>query len=94
MKERDEESRLPRFYTIGDKQIGYPPFTEAKAAERQINTWQGYLASKNSWVSLKNLTGYLASKNSWVPLKNLTGYLASKNSWTVSVGALRAPTYT
>ncbi|KAJ1625959.1 hypothetical protein T492DRAFT_843520 [Pavlovales sp. CCMP2436] len=34
MEERDEGGRLPRFYKIGDKQIGYLPFTEAKAGER------------------------------------------------------------
>ncbi|KAJ1616825.1 hypothetical protein T492DRAFT_850542 [Pavlovales sp. CCMP2436] len=37
MKERDEaeeRGRLPLFYTIGAKQIGYLPFTEVKASER------------------------------------------------------------
>ncbi|KAJ1623253.1 hypothetical protein T492DRAFT_883886 [Pavlovales sp. CCMP2436] len=34
MEERDEGDRLPRIYTIGDKQIGYLSFTEVKAAER------------------------------------------------------------
>ncbi|KAJ1619612.1 hypothetical protein T492DRAFT_890067 [Pavlovales sp. CCMP2436] len=37
MEERDEAKkggRLPLFYTIGDKQIEYMPFTEATAIER------------------------------------------------------------
>ncbi|KAJ1636724.1 hypothetical protein T492DRAFT_861034 [Pavlovales sp. CCMP2436] len=34
MEERDEGGRLPRFYKIGDKQIGPLSFKEAKAAER------------------------------------------------------------
>ncbi|KAJ1638750.1 hypothetical protein T492DRAFT_857957 [Pavlovales sp. CCMP2436] len=33
----DEGGRLPLFYTIGDKQIEYLPFSEAKAVERTVS---------------------------------------------------------
>ncbi|KAJ1626706.1 hypothetical protein T492DRAFT_877962 [Pavlovales sp. CCMP2436] len=130
MEERDEGGRLPHFYTIGDKQIGYLPFTEAKAAEhvhcpicldalgaglldsrnvyegRKDNMiakyghnnrthpddWESYKSQQHaaaeeacscSWPAAQHLVqkikwqGYPASKNSWMPLDNLTDDLVA-----------------
>jgi hypothetical protein len=94
MEERDEADeseggRLPLFYTSGNKQIEYLPFTEAKAIERVhcpicldahsagSLDWRDVFAVVSTLLELTSLAPPLAPLNLRSPARSSVGALVS-----------------